>query len=80
MVDKGCESFLHLNHQLRKFYSKQFFPLSSRKTCDEDLAGVGGRSWMRLGDLVCYSHVGGSGQMVVGAWDKNSKLPRQLPG
>jgi len=25
------------------------FPLLSRKTCDEDLAGVGGRSWMRLG-------------------------------
>ena len=25
------------------------FPLLSRKTCGEDLAGVGGRSWMRLG-------------------------------
>jgi len=28
--------------------------------------------------LVCYSHVGGSGQMVAGAW--HSKLFRQLPG
>jgi len=25
MVDKGCESFLHLNHQLRKFCSTHFF-------------------------------------------------------
>jgi len=25
-------------------------------------------------------HVGGSYQMVVGAWDRNSNLSRQLPG
>jgi len=54
------------------------FPLLSRKTCGEDL-GVRGRSWMRLG-ASSLLHVGGSGQMVAGAWDRNSKLFRQLPG
>jgi len=55
--------------------------LLSQKTCGEDLSGIGGRSWMRLeASIVCFSHVGGSGQMVLGAWDRNSRLPQQLPG
>ena len=29
--------------------AQRSFPLLSRKSCGEDLAGVGGRSWMRLG-------------------------------
>ena len=77
---KGCESYLQLNHQLRKFCSTQLFPLSSRKTCGEDLAGVGAGLGWDWEPLVCYSRVGGSGQMVVGAWDRNSKVPRHLPG
>ena len=52
------------------------FPLS-QNTCG-GVSGAGlGLDW---GALVCYSHVGGSGQMVVGVVDRNSKLPRQLLG
>ena len=75
---KGCESFLHFNHQLRKFCSAQFFPFYRERPAAriQQVSGAGlGWEWE---PLVCYSHVDGSGQMFVGAWYRNSKLPRWL--
>ena len=77
---KGCEYFLLFNHRLCKLCSTQSFLFYPKRPAARiyQVSGAGlGWDWE---PLVCYSHVGGSGQMVVGAWDRHSKLSRQLPG
>ena len=64
------------------------FSLLSQNTCGMDLAGVWGRSWMRLGAFsLLLPHRRLRSAAVVWAWDsklwawdRNSKLLRQLPG